>query len=145
GKTNYVARSENVWDFGAILRVDSDSPAAVCFQTRGLEVQIIDIPLTPDRIQQRVSADHLVTLQFRDHPTAGHLFHAGDLFVQAHGHALVAEVVGECFDDFGIGEFQQTRALFDQDDARSQDREHAGVLHPDHTAAYHDKGAGDFR
>ena len=78
-------------------------------------------------------------------PPSGSLLHAGDFFVQPHGDAMVAQVVGERLDDFGIGEFQQARPLLHQDHAHAQDREHAGVLHADDAAAHHDQGLAECR
>ncbi len=58
---------------------------------------------------------------------------------------MVAQMVGERFDDFVIGELEQARALLHQDHARTQNREHAGVFHADHAAAHHDEGLRDLR
>src|SRR4051794_14180698 len=49
---------------------------------------------------------------------------------------MVTEVVGECFHDLGICEFQKPRPFLDQGDANSEGREHAGVLDADDAAAY---------
>ena len=83
--------------------------------------------------------------EVRHHAAVGHLLDALHLFVQPHGDAMVAQVVGQRLHHFGVGEFEQPRPLFHQDHAHAQDGEHAGVLDADHAAAHHDQGLGDFR
>ena len=86
--------------------------------------------------------DPLLAFEIRDHAAVGQLFHALHFFVEAHGDAAVAQVIGERFDDFRIGELQQARPLFHQDDAHAERGEHAGVLDADHAAADHDQRLG---
>ena len=78
-------------------------------------------------------------MEICEHATRGRLFDAFHLFIEAHGDALIAQVIRECFHHFGIGKFEQTRALFDQDDAAAEGGEHAGVFDADDTAADHDQ------
>ena len=65
-------------------------------------------------------------------------------FSEAHGDAGVAQVIAEGLDDFAIGEFEQAVALFDQGDADTENREHAGVFDADNAAAHDDQGLGQL-
>jgi hypothetical protein len=57
----------------------------------------------------------------------GHFFDARNFFVEAHGDARVAQVVGKSFDHFSIGEFEQPGPLFHQDHADAQCGEHLRI------------------
>ena len=51
-------------------------------------------------------------------------------------------MIAQRFDHFGIGKFQQSRALFHDDHAHAERREHAGVFDANHAAAHHDQRLG---
>jgi len=82
-----------------------------------------------------------MALQVRDNGAIGEFFHAVELFAEAHGHAAVAQVVAESFDDLLVGEFEQAVALLDQCDAHAENGEHAGVLDSDDATTYDYEGA----
>ena len=54
-------------------------------------------------------------------------------------------MIAERLDHFGVREFQQPRALFDQRDAHAERRKHASVFDTDNPAAHHDQRFGNFR
>ena len=112
GKADHVADGEDVRHLGAEVLVDGDAAARVGFDAGGGQIQIVDVALAADRVEQRVAGDLLLAFQIRDHGAVGQLFHAFHFFVQAHGHAAVAQVVAERLDDFLVGEFEQPWAAF---------------------------------
>ena len=106
------------------------------------QVELGDIAGAADRIQQSAAGDSLLAFQVGDHAAIGQLFHAFHFFVQAHGHAAVAQVIAERLDDLLVGKLQQLGPLFDQRDAHAERGEHAGVLDADDAAAHHDQRLG---
>ena len=115
---------------------DRNASAAIGFQAGRGQVQLLHVALAADGIEQRVAGDFLLAHQVGDH-AGGRIFHAIHFFVEAHGDAVIAQMVGKRLDDFGVGELQQARPFFHQDDAHSKGGEHAGVFHADHAAAHH--------
>ncbi len=69
--------------------------------------------------------------------------HAFDFFAEAEGDTGLAEVVLEGFGDFGIDEFEEARATFDEGDFDAKKGEHGGVFGADDAATYDDYGARD--
>ncbi len=120
-------------------------PARIGFDARRRQVQIVHAALPAHRIKQRVAGDLLLAQQIRNHAAPGHLFHALHFLVQAHGHAVVAQVIRQRLDHLRIRELQQPRPLLHQNHAHAERREHAGVLHPDHAAADHDHRLRNIR
>ena len=74
-------------------RLSASRPAAARFSSSTL-------PWRPTAYSRASPSDPLVAFQIRDDAAVRHLFHAGDFFIQAHGDAMVAQVVGERLDDF---------------------------------------------
>src|SRR5580700_4147381 len=139
-----VADGEDVRNLGAEILVDRDTPALVGLDAGRGEVELVDVALAAHRVKQNVAGDALLTLEIRDHGAVGQFFHALDLFAQAHGHAAVAEVVAESFDDFLIGKFKQARPLLHQRHAHAQRRKHASVFHANDAAAHDDEALGQI-
>ena len=107
---------------GAEVGVHRDAPASVGFDAGGCQIQLVDVALPADGVEQRVAGDLLLAFQVRHHAAVGRFFHARHFFVEPHGHAAVAQVIGERLDHFRIGEFQQARPFFHQDHAHAQRR-----------------------
>ena len=100
------------------------------------------VALAAHGVEQRVAGDALLAFEIGDHGAVGEFFHALHFFAEAHGHAAVAQVIAERFDDLLIGEFEQLVALFNERDANAEHGEHAGVFDADDAAADHDEGFG---
>ena len=127
------------------MRVDGDTPTAVRFEANCREVQVLHGSLASNGVEQRVTRNALVAFQVGHNAAIGNLFHAGDLFVQTHRDAPVAQVIRQSFDYFRIGEFQQARPLLDQDHANAQHGEHAGIFNTDDASPHYDQRFRDLR
>src|ERR1700737_1187029 len=106
GKADDVADSENVGLLGAVIVVDGNASARVGFQAGGGEIQFVDVALSPHRIQQCVTGNFFLTLQYGGDSVVRSFFDAFDFFVQAHGDAPVAQVITERLHHFGVREFE---------------------------------------
>ena len=122
-----------------ILGVHRDAPPVIGLQARCRQVQFVHISLASHRIQQGVSLNALVAFQVGHHAAFRRLLHARHFLVQPHGHAMIAQMVGQRLHHFVVGELQQARTLLHQNHARPQNREHARIFHADHAAAHHDQ------
>src|SRR5882757_1824566 len=145
GEANHVSHGEDVRHLGAEVFVYRDAAARIRLDANGAQVQLFYIAGAADRIEQRAAGNSLLAFKVRDYAAIGQLFYAFHFLVQTHGHAAVAQVVAEGFHNFLVGKLQQLGPLFDQGDAHAERGEHAGVLHADDTAAYHDERLGQVR
>ena len=96
--------------------------------------------MASDRVEQGIALHLLAALEIGHDRAIQHLFDALHLFIQAHGHARIAQVVAQRLDDLLVGELEQPRSPFDQRHAHAKRGEHAGVFDADHAAAHHDHG-----
>ena len=126
------------------MLIHRNAAAIVCLETGGGEVELIDGALAADGVEQGVAGDALVALHVGDDGSVFEFFHAVQLFAEAHGHAAVAQVIAEGFDDFLVGKLEQLVAFFNERDAYPENGKHAGVLHADDAAADDDQRAGQI-
>src|SRR5438105_2880634 len=139
-----VADRENVRLRSAIVGVHLDTAAIVGSETRGGKVESIDIAAAADGVKQGVGNDALFADQIRGDFAVWKFFNAFDLFAEPHGGATIAHMVAEGFDHFGVGEFEQARTFFNNDDAHAEGSEHTGVFDTDYAAADHDQRAWQY-
>ncbi len=116
-----------------------NSPALIRGASCRCQVQAVHVSLSPHCVQQRVAHHPLLAHQHRRDASIRQLFHAFDFFIQSHGYAPVAHVVGQRFHHFGVRKFQQSRTLLHNRHTHAQRGEHARVLHADHATAHHDQ------
>src|SRR5579883_1370456 len=143
-KADDVACGEDVGLLGAVFVVDRDSAARVGFEAGRGEVQVVHVALTSDRVEQRVAGHTFFAGQVGNDAATRHLFHALNFLVEAQGHAIVSQMVGERFHHFAVGEVQQAETFFDQDDAHAERGEHASVFDTDHAASDHQERSRDI-
>jgi len=129
---------------GAEFRIHLNTAARVGYDAGGRQIQVIDIALAAYRVQQGIAGDFFLALQIGGH-RAARLFHAFHFFVEPHGHAVIAQMIGERLDDLGVREFEQPRPLLHQNDAHAERGEHARVLDADDTAAHDDQRLWNVR
>ena len=134
-----------MFDLGFEVLVYGDAAAIVHFDACGGQVEIVGGALAAYGVEQGIAGDFLLALQVGNHGRVGELLDAFDLFAQAEGDAVVAQVIAEGFDNLAIGEFEKAVAFFDERDADAEDSEHAGVFDADYAAADYDQRAGQFR
>jgi hypothetical protein len=144
GETNDVANGENVRLLRAVLIVYMDASAVVSVEAGGGEIEIIDIAVTADGVKERFAGDFLFGFEIGNDQMIGSFFDAFDFLIKAKSDAAVAEVIAKGFDHFGIGEFQEARAFFDQGDTNPESGEHANVLNANDAATDDDHGLGNL-
>ena len=130
---------------GAVFGVYLDAAARVGLHAGCLQIQLVHVALPAHRIKQSVAGELLLALEVGHHLAIRRFFHALHFFVQTHGDAMIAQIVGEGFHHFGISELKQSRPFFHQNDANTQGREHASVFDADHAAAHHDHALRNIR
>jgi hypothetical protein len=145
GEADDVADGEDVGLLGAIFVVDVNAAALVGIESSGGEIEFVDIALTPDGIEEGFAGDFLFAFEIGDDEMVGSFLHAFNFFIEAKSDAAIAEVIAQGFHHFRVGEFEEARALFDESDADTEGREHAGVFDADDPTTDHDHGFGNLR
>ncbi len=76
------------------------------------QIKFVDIAGAAYRVEQSIRGNAFFALQVGDHAAFRQFFHAFHLFIQAHGHAAVAQVIAQRLHDLLIGELQQLGPSF---------------------------------
>lgn len=116
-----------------------NSTSVIGLEAGRLEVELLHVPVSANGIEQRIAGDFLLAAKRGQHTAIRQLLHGIDLLVEAEGHPVIAQVITECLDDLGIGEFEQPGPFLNQHDPNPERGEHAGVLHANHAATHHDQ------
>ena len=105
---------------GAEVLVDGNAAARIRLDAGCRQIQLVDVALPADGIEQRVSGDALLAFEVGDDAAARAFFHALHFFGEPHGHAAVAQVVAERFNDLLVGELEQLGTLLHQRHAHAE-------------------------
>src|SRR5206468_9940087 len=140
-----VTGGEDVRHRGPKVTVHLEAPAIIGLEAGRGQVKRRSIPVAPNSIEEDVSVEGLPALEVGRDPAAPIALDPLHTLPAAECDAVLTHVVHERLDDLAVDELEQALTPVYHRDHGAERREHAGILHADHTGADHEHGAGDIR
>ena len=94
-RANHITRRVDIFNRGAVALIHFNSSALIRGKTHRLQIQTLNVALTPRAGQHHIRHNHLATFHFNGHSGLGsnRATDAGHFFIQAESHAFFAHLM----------------------------------------------------